>query len=134
MSNQQFQPGQQHPEEWRRDLNPDAMAGQNQGPTERQLAGDVTTAYDLKAIHRHLADLSDDELRRIPVLPPGTRLQQGATYIDLRALQPQEFKAMGGQEADAEHWYVPKSEVDYPLWNKLIGVQNPARQDQADQA
>jgi hypothetical protein len=31
MTEKQFQPGSQHPEEWQRDLNPDAMAGQTAG-------------------------------------------------------------------------------------------------------
>jgi len=26
-----------------------------------------------------------------------------------------------------DDWIVPKSEVDYQLWNKLVGVTNPAR-------
>ena len=32
-------------------------------------------------------------------------------------------------EATANHWYVPKTEVGYVLWNRLTGVQNPERLD-----
>jgi hypothetical protein len=33
--------------------------------------------------------------------------------------------------ASSENWYVPKSGVDYELWNRLIGIQNPERLYQA---
>ena len=39
----------------------------------------------------------------------------------------------GDQEATAESRYVPKSEVDYQLWNRLIGVDNPERTGEADE-
>ena len=29
--------------------------------------------------------------------------------------------------AGPANWYVPKTEVDYQLWNRLIGVHNPER-------
>lgn len=37
---------------------------------------------------------------------------------------------MGGMEAGANNWYVPKTEVSYWLWNRLIGVENPERLDE----
>ncbi|MBD2247419.1 hypothetical protein [Nostoc sp. FACHB-888] len=42
--------------------------------------------------------------------------------------------AMGGMEAGSNNWYVPKTEVSYQLWNRLIGVQNPERLDQASES
>jgi hypothetical protein len=36
-------------------------------------------------------------------------------------------------EAGPENWYVPKSEIDYQLWNLLIGVDNPERLGRADE-
>jgi hypothetical protein len=57
----------------------------------------------------------------------------GATYIDLHAPEPREFKALGTMEAGPENWYVPKSEIDYQLWNLLIGVDNPERLGRADE-
>lgn len=77
---------------------------------------------------------TDDELKQIPVLPQGSRLEQGATYIDLKDSERKEFTAMGGMEASADNWYVPKTEVSYPLSNRLIGVQNPERLDEANQS
>ena len=122
------QPGEQHPEEWRRDLNPGALSGQNIGSVAPQPGQGAPTAYDLKDIHRgRLRGLSDAELRQIPVLPPGSRLQQGATYLDLRDERPREFTATGNQEVGPDDWYVAKDQVDYQLWNWLIGVDNPGR-------
>lgn len=133
MTEKQFQPGQQHPEEWRDDLNPNAMKGQNQGMASNHPEKDAPTAYDIKAIHDMLDNITDDNLRQIPVLPAGTRLDQGAIYIDLRDPGRKEFKARGDMEAGPDNWYVPKSAVDYQLWNELIGVQNPERLGTADE-
>lgn len=41
---------------------------------------------------------------------------------------------MGGMEATDNNWYVPKSEVSYQLWNRLIGVQNPERLGEASES
>ena len=118
-----FRPGEQHPEQWREDLNPNRMAGQNVGIGDQP----SRTAYDLKDAHRMLEGITDDGLQQIPVLWPGTRLEQGATYIDLRDPQRREFTATGDMEAGRDNWYVPKSGVDYQLWNRLIGIDNPER-------
>jgi hypothetical protein len=109
---------------WRQDLNPDYMEGQNPGIEERE---DYRTAYDIKDLHNRLQGYNDADLQGIPVLPPGARLEQGATYIDLRAGKPEEFTARGDMEADPNNWYVPKNEMDYRLWNRLISIDNPER-------
>jgi len=122
-----FRPGQQHPDGWRDELNPNRMAGQNLGLENPHPEQDSRTAYDLKEAHRMLEGITDDGLKQIPVLPEGARLDQGATYIDLRDPQRREFKATGDMVADRDHWYVPKDAVDYQLWNRLIGITNPER-------
>jgi hypothetical protein len=122
-----FRPGEQHPEQWRQDLNPDAMAGQNvgaQGPHPEQGA---RTAYDLKDVHGRLAEMDDDVLRGVPVLPEGSRLEQGAVYFDLRNPDAGELKARGDLVAGPGQALVPKSAVDHYTWNWLIGVRNPER-------
>jgi hypothetical protein len=116
-----------HPPEWRRDLNPDHLAGQNIGPSSSRQELNATSAYDLKRVHRALADLDDDALKKIPVLPPNTRLQQGATYADLADAHPHEITAMGGMTTKPGQYVVPKDEVPYPIWNRLIGEEKPAR-------
>lgn len=131
--NEAGRPWEVYPKDWMEDLHPDFMAGTNydlEGPHPAK-DGNIPTAYDIKALHDRLPGYSDDELKRIPVLPAGSRLEQDATYIDLRDSQPREFTATAQIVAGANNWYVPKTEVGYPLWNRLIGVQNPARLDQA---
>lgn len=122
-----FRPGQQHPEHWREDLNPQRMAGQNVGIENPHPEQTARTAYDLKDAHRLLEGITDDGLKQIPVLPLGARLEQGATYIDLQDPQRREFTATGDMAAGPDNWYVPKDGVDYELWNRLIGVRNPER-------
>lgn len=132
MTQRQSHAGEQHPEEWRRDLNPDPQAGQNRGGERHGASTDARTAYEHKDAHRRLGDFGDDELRAIPVVPAGERLQQGAVYIDLRSHDCREFKARGDMEAGPDNIYVAKSNVDYQLWNRLIGVDNPERTGDAD--
>lgn len=132
MTEKQSHAGEQHPEEWRRDLNPDPQAGQNRGGERHGAATDARSAYEHKGAHRRLGDLTDDELRRIPIVSTGERLKQGAVYIDLRSHDCQEFKARGDQSAGSDNLYVAKHEVDYQLWNRLIGVSNPERTGDAD--
>jgi hypothetical protein len=122
-----FQPGQQHPEGWRDELNPNRMAGQNIGVSNPHPEQAARTAYDIKDLHRLLEGITDDGLKQIPVLWDGNRLEQGATYVDLRDPQRREFKATGDMVATPEHWYVPKDAVDYELWNRLVGVSDPER-------
>ena len=85
----------------------------------------------MKQLHERLNNFSSEELRRIQVLPAGTRLEQGATYIDLNNLDAGEFTARGDMEVSPEGLYVPKSEVDYQLWNRLVGVDQPERTGEA---
>jgi hypothetical protein len=127
-----YQAEPKNPDQWDRDLNPNHMQGQNIGPDSDMQETGNRTAYDIKEIHRALNLLSDDELKMIPVLPPGARLQQGATYIDLQPdapdTPPQEFKATGDIIADRENFFIPKDQVPYPLWNRLIGEPKPGQE------
>ena len=121
-------------DEWEHDLHPDSMAGQNHGIESSLSELEAPTAFDLKEVQEHLFGFSSDELKRIPVLPVGTRLKQGATYIDLNDPNWEQFSAMGNQEASADNWYAPKTEVDHELWNLLTDVQDPNRLDQFSHA
>jgi hypothetical protein len=115
-----------HPPEWAGDLNPDQMAGQNIGEPARQAHRERRSARDHKELNRALSDrFSDDELGQITVLRPGDRLQQGATYMDLRDPERREFTATG--EMEAGEAIVPKDEVPYQVWNRLRGVDDPER-------
>ena len=78
-------------------------------------------AAEDKRLHGRFADLSADELGRLQLLEPGTRLEQGGTYVDLNDLERGPFKAIGGQEARKGDRYVSKRDTDYELWNRLVG-------------
>ena len=122
-----------HPDEWERDLNPGPMAGQNIGPQSHDREAGLRTAHDTKELHRGiLRDFGDDDLKRIPVLGDGMRLQQGATYVDLDDGARGEFTARGDMEAGPGHHYVPKDQVPYELWNRLIGEPKPAGRSDPD--
>ncbi|SRR5579883_1208388 len=113
------------------DLRPDNFAGANAGL--RSEPPDIgLRASDIKEMHDRLADLTDDELRNIVIVPLGERLEQGARYIDLQHLERGEFVATADMVADEDHYYVPKNHTDYVLWNRLRQVNNPARLDESE--
>jgi len=128
MTQKVYDPKDKHPPESQRDLNPDAAAGINYGLVgSHPEKENPRTAYDVKEAHRSLSDFSDDQLKQIPILPAGSRLEQDATYIDLADRELQEFTATSGMEVKPSQLIVPKTEVDYQLWNRLRGVTDPAR-------
>jgi len=108
------------------------MAGQNFTVGNADDGKDWPTAFDVKELHRALSELlHDDDLKQIPVVPPGTRLGQGKVYIDLMSWPGVEFTATGDMEARPGNWFVPKDQVDYRIWNRLIGVQDPERLEES---
>lgn len=136
MSEKPGRPTDQKQDEWQQDLNPKPMAGRNvglEGPHPEK-AEDAPNAYEIKELHNLLDGYTADELKQIRVLPQGSRLEQGAKYINLKDPARQEFTAMGVMEAEPNNWYVPKTEVPYWLWNRLIGVDNPERLDESNQS
>jgi hypothetical protein len=93
----------------------------------------LRTAYDIKPIHRNLADaFHDDELKMIPVLPSGQRLEQGATFYDL--CEGREFRALGNQVVERDNCVVAKSQVDYEIWDRLRTVKLSAADRDAGEA
>jgi len=113
------------------DLNPDFLAGENYGLQGPHPAQNAAAAYDIKGAHDRFQNWNDADLRQIPIMPPGSRLEQGATYVDLHAPELREFTAIGNETAGQDNWYAPKDLVPYPIWNRLLGVDNAARLDQA---
>jgi len=112
-----------------RDLNAHDRTGEDHGENQTLLPGAVS-ADEIKSMHTILADLTDDELKNITILPAGTRLEQGAKYIDLRNLEQGEFVARSNMVADVVNAYVPKKETDYLLWNRLNQVETASRLDE----
>jgi hypothetical protein len=128
MTSRIYRPDEKHPEPYQQDLNPDASKGLNWGHAGPHLEKNTPrTAKDVKELHDLLSDFRDDELERMPVLPAGARLEANATYINLRGAEPREFTAEGDEELGQDDLVIPKSEVDYELWNRLRGVTDPAR-------
>jgi hypothetical protein len=88
-----------------------------------------------KVLHETLRDLTNDELARLAVLEPGTRLEQGGVYIDLNRLGDGPFQAIGGHEASRANRLISKRDTDYELWNLLAGndanpeIERPAQAD-----
>jgi hypothetical protein len=118
---------QKHPDEWQRDLNPDHLAGQNIGPVSDEAVRLDSTAFHLRKRGADVGALDDDELKQVPVLASGTRLQQGATYVDLNGDRCAEFTATGDMAATADHAYVPKDRVPYEIWDRLTGKEDRLR-------
>jgi hypothetical protein len=115
-----------HPDRWADDLNPDHLAGQNIGQPAADREQRGRSARDHKEVNRALSGrFTDDELQSIPILDAGQRLQQGATYMDLRDPERREFTATGEMEANGV--VVPKAEVPYSVWNRLRGIDDPER-------
>lgn len=112
-----------------RDLTAHDRTGEDHGENQTLLPGAIS-ADEIKSMHTILADLTDDELKNITILPAGTRLEQGAKYIDLRNLEQGEFVARSNMVPDVDNAYVPKKETDYLLWNRLNQVETPARLDE----
>jgi hypothetical protein len=119
---------QKHPDEWQRDLNPNHLAGQNIGQPSDDVVNVDRTAWHLRKNGHELRGIDDEELKQVPVLGAGERLQQGATYIDLTEERPQEFRARGDMAALPGNAYVPKDRVPYEIWNRLIGEEKPGQE------
>src|SRR5215207_1685083 len=117
-----------HPPEWEQDLNPNHLSGQHIGPQSDTQVQAEWTAFHLRKRGLDLGAVNDEELKRVPIVSPGERLQQGATYVDLRHRPMEEFTARGDMAAGAENAYVPKDRVPYEIWNRLIGEPKPGQE------
>jgi hypothetical protein len=100
-----------------RDLHGDDRAGQHAGVGNTR----TYTAYDVKELHEKMPEFDNGELKRIPVLAHGERLEQGGIYLDLSEKENGPFTAQGNRVSEDPHRYVPKAQCDYELWNKLTG-------------
>src|SRR5918995_5816709 len=91
---------QKHPDRWQQDLNPNHLAGQNIGLDSDRRETVELTAFHLRKRGQELRGLDDNDLKQVPVLAEGTRLQQGATYVNLAEDDPHEFTASGDMTAE----------------------------------
>ncbi|GCE48323.1 hypothetical protein EI42_04612 [Thermosporothrix hazakensis] len=116
------------------DLLANNLAGEHHGMRDPSILDYGRTAMDIKELHTILADLSDDELKSLIPVGEGSRLEQGAKYIDLKHLERGEFVATANMIAEPGHIYVAKKDTDYVLWNRLNQVSNPERLDEASES
>jgi len=103
-------------EDFAADIAPDTSAVELGGH-----ADESTPASEDKTLHTRLNMLGADEIARLLVLESGARLEQGGTYLDLDDLGRGPFKAIGSHVVGERDRYVAKREVDYELWNRLVG-------------
>jgi hypothetical protein len=133
MANALFDPKQQgaefqHPEPHLQDLTSDAASGPGfDRIVPRPQEHHSRTAYDVKEARHQLVGWSDDELRQIPLMPVGVRLEPGAIYVDLREPARREFTATAEMRVPTDGLYVPKSEVDRRAWYRLLGLRTAER-------
>ncbi len=113
------------------DLNPNNQAGEHHGLVGGREEKDARSAFEIKDLHARYANLSNAELKDIEIVPEGARLEQGGKYFDLRHPERGELVALAGMTAGSDNYFVPKSETDYQLWNRLTGVTDPTRLDDA---
>jgi hypothetical protein len=123
MPRQQTKP--QHPPAWQQDLNPDRLAGQNVGQMSDERVNAEWSAFHLRKRGLDLGGVNDEDLKRVPIVAEGERLQQGATYVDLRREPRREFTARGDMRAGSDNAYVPKDQVPYEVWNRLVEREQP---------
>ncbi len=125
----QTQPKDQQPDSFDHDLHPNLNAGVNDVTTGANPELEATTAYEMKEIHELLPNFNDDELKRMVIMPEGSVLKQGATYFDLRHAGRGEVKVERPEHVGPPNLnlFIPKSETDYELWNKLRGITDPER-------
>ena len=107
-----------------KDLRPDEMAGENYGAESAQNEKNAPSAYEFKELHGKFPQLDNADLKNIPILPAGTRLDQGATYLDLNNFDKGEYSAVSNETVGENDYIVPKKEVDYLLWNRLTGKES----------
>ena len=124
---------EKHPPEWRGDLNPERMEGQNMGASSRRNDAGARTAADIDVLAGRLNGFTRDELSQIPIIEAGTKLKQGAVYLDMRIPSPVPFAATADIKATEMNYYAPKAEIPYDLWNRLIAVLGPATMGEASE-
>jgi hypothetical protein len=116
-----------HPDRRQRDLNPDRTEEQNIGRSSTGSDPRARTAAEIKTLVEKLSGFNQDELEQIPIVRDGSRLKQGAVYLDLRDPTPVPITATARIVAEPGHYYAPKAEVPHEIWNRLVEMLGPAR-------
>jgi hypothetical protein len=91
------------------------LADEERQPDARQLH-----ANDVKAQHRILQAMSDDDLRRIPLMAEGERLARYEQYLDLHDPARANFTAEGTEVVKPGQRIAAKAEVAADVWEALV--------------
>lgn len=97
-------------------MAPDTSSAEPGGHADESMPAEAD-----KALHGKLDMLSGEELNRLAVLEAGASLDQGAVYLDLNDMGRGPYKAIGGTEVGRSDRIVAKRDIDYELWNRLVG-------------
>jgi hypothetical protein len=104
------------------DLTANDGAGMNHGMEGQHPAWYGRSGASIKQLHTRLADLTNDELKQLTILPEGSRLKQGAKYLDLERLEQGEFVATAQMSVEPGQYLIARHDTDYLLWDRLSGV------------
>jgi hypothetical protein len=77
-------------------------------------------ASDVRAQHRILQLLNEDQLRRIPLLAEGEHLSRYKHYLDLHDPARADFVAEGTEVVEPGQRVVAKAEVPADVWGALV--------------
>jgi hypothetical protein len=96
-------------------------------PSNKELAarGEKYDAGGDGKTRRQFAELTKDEVARIPVLQPGAQLEQGSVYLDLDDIEAGPFVALGSEDVTEGDRIVSKRDADYEIWKRLAGSRQP---------
>ncbi len=104
------------------DLHHNNQAGENRG----KQVDYSRSAADIKELNG-FRGMSNGELNEVVLVPTGSRLEQGATYLNLSKPEQGTFVATSEMVAEPGNYLVAKKALDYVIWNRLTGVTNEDR-------
>lgn len=113
-------------DEIKQELEAHNLEGENHGLRDPETIEYGRSLEDIKPLQAKFPDLTSNQLSSISPVATGTRLKQGATYIDLNKLDEGEFLAMADMVATPDHLYIAKKETDYELWDYFRSYQQEA--------
>ncbi len=109
------------------DLHPHNRSGQNDSPDRNEGRSAYLLKENESTMHPRLQMLPVQELKQIPVLDTGTRLQEGAAYLDLRNLDSGAFQGMNNREVGPDDLFTAKSHLDHEQFAYLTGATTVAQ-------
>jgi hypothetical protein len=104
------------------DLTANDRAGMNIGMEGQHSEWEGRSGASVKELHTSLAGLTNDQLEQLVVLPEGSRLKQGAKYLDLEHLEDGGFIATAGMSVKPGQRLIAKHNTGYLVWDRLSGA------------